>query len=127
TDSRSLHDALPICIQSALNRATAKPSRILVKLQDKNQKLLAEKVVTIVGDQFEDELQLGTLSLWSPENPTLYDLQIVLLDNANKVQDALTYQVGFRHFHFDEKQGFSLNGKPYKLFGVCLHHDLGAL
>lgn len=114
-------------IQSALNRATAKPSRILVKLQDKNQKLLAEKVVTIVGDQFEDELQLGTLSLWSPENPTLYDLQIVLLDNANKVQDALTYQVGFRHFHFDEKQGFSLNGKPYKLFGVCLHHDLGAL
>ena len=114
-------------IQSALNRATAKPSRILVKLQDKNQKLLAEKVVTIAGDQFEDELQLGTLSLWSPENPTLYDLQIVLLDNANKVQDALTYQVGFRHFHFDEKQGFSLNGKPYKLFGVCLHHDLGAL
>lgn len=114
-------------IQSALNKATGKPSKILMKLQDKSKKLLAEKAVTISGDQFEEELQLGTLSLWSPENPTLYDLHIILLDNANKVQDELSYKVGFRHFHFDAKQGFSLNGKPYKLFGVCLHHDLGAL
>jgi beta-galactosidase len=25
------------------------------------------------------------------------------------------------------KKGFSLNGKPLKIKGVCMHHDLGAL
>ncbi|HEX8358380.1 MAG TPA: glycoside hydrolase family 2 TIM barrel-domain containing protein, partial [Segetibacter sp.] len=32
-----------------------------------------------------------------------------------------------RTFNFDVAKGFSLNGKPLKILGVCNHHDLGAL
>ena len=32
-----------------------------------------------------------------------------------------------REFHFDAATGFWLNGKNFKLYGVCLHGDVGAL
>ncbi len=33
---------------------------------------------------------------------------------------------GIREFHFDAATGFWLNGKNFKLYGACLHEDLGA-
>lgn len=41
--------------------------------------------------------------------------------------DAYETVTGFRTLGFDAKKGFSLNGKPMKINGVCLHHDAGAL
>ena len=41
--------------------------------------------------------------------------------------DSYTTTFGIRYFNFDIEKGFSLNGKPVKLLGVCNHHDLGAL
>ncbi len=41
--------------------------------------------------------------------------------------DAYETLTGFRTLGFDAKKGFSLNGKPMKINGVCLHHDAGAL
>ena len=35
--------------------------------------------------------------------------------------------VGVRSFRFDPDHGFSLNGEPMKLKGVCLHDDCGVL
>ena len=34
---------------------------------------------------------------------------------------------GIREFHFDAATGFWLNGRNFKLKGVCLHHDGGAV
>jgi beta-galactosidase len=41
--------------------------------------------------------------------------------------DKTVTPFGIRSFSFDAGKGFSLNGKPMKLLGVCMHHDLGAL
>src|SRR5690606_30835845 len=115
-------------VQTVLNQTMpGKSGKLHLKLQDKNKKLIAEQTLAFSDSQFDQELSLGRVALWSPESPTLYDLSISLLDNSDHVRDELTYQVGFRHFHFDEEKGFSLNGESYKLLGVCLHHDLGAL
>lgn len=114
-------------VQSVLNQTMAgKAGKAVLKLQDKNKKTIAEKTISLSSNQFEEELQVNEVALWSPDSPTLYELNITVLDDKNKVLDALQYNVGFRYFHFDEK-GFSLNGQALKLFGVCLHHDLGAL
>ncbi|TYR38022.1 DUF4982 domain-containing protein [Sphingobacterium phlebotomi] len=115
-------------VQSAFNQKTAGQARkVALKLQDKNKNIVAKKTITLSDNQFEDQLEVSGIALWTPDNPTLYDLHITVLDHTNKVLDVLQYQVGFRFFHFDEQKGFSLNGESFKLWGVCLHHDLGAL
>lgn len=40
--------------------------------------------------------------------------------------DNVTIPFGIREFHFDAATGFWLNGKNFKIKGVCLHHDGGA-
>jgi beta-galactosidase len=64
--------------------------------------------------------------LWSVESPNLYKSITQLIVN-NEVVDEYETIFGIRFFDFDASAGFSLNGKPLKILGVCLHHDLGAL
>ena len=115
-------------VRSVFNKYTnGKVGQLTLKLQDKYKKTIAEKTVRLSENHFEEKLEVGGITLWEPGNPALYDLSITVLDNSNKVVDELKYPVGFRYFDFDEQKGFFLNGKPFKLLGVCLHHDLGAL
>jgi beta-galactosidase len=65
-------------------------------------------------------------NLWSIENPHLYKAVCTIFLNDKKI-DTYETTFGIRFFDFDSKKGFSLNGKPTKISGVCNHHDLGAL
>lgn len=65
-------------------------------------------------------------ALWSTDNPNLYKAVTTIYQNNIAVDDYPTF-FGIRYFDFDSKNGFSLNGKPMKIHGVCMHHDLGAL
>jgi beta-galactosidase len=64
--------------------------------------------------------------LWSIESPTLYQARIEVLV-GNKIVDTYTSKIGLRWTKFDSSTGFSLNDKPMKIWGVCMHHDLGAI
>lgn len=64
--------------------------------------------------------------LWNTENPYLYKVVTKIYENS-KLVDNYETPLGFRYFNFDAEKGFSLNGKPTKILGVCLHHDNGAL
>jgi beta-galactosidase len=46
---------------------------------------------------------------------------------GDQKMDEYTTTFGLRYFNFDVEKGFSLNGQPTKIIGVCMHHDLGAL
>ena len=62
--------------------------------------------------------------LWTPETPALYRIETTLRDRKTKViLDQSNHHTGFRWFHFDADKGFFLNGKPYKLRGICRHQD----
>jgi len=62
--------------------------------------------------------------LWSPESPVLYRVETVLSDYKTKEElDKVNSEIGFRWFSADAEKGFFLNGKPYKLHGVCRHQD----
>ncbi len=56
------------------------------------------------------------LTLWSPENPKLYDVTVIASG------DTLTDQVGFRSIETQGKK-ILLNGKQVFLKGVCLHDE----
>lgn len=65
---------------------------------------------------------LKNIALWSPESPALYRVEISLKKDG-EVIDTASESVGFRTFAFDETGRFLLNGKPYKLRGMCRHQD----
>jgi len=64
--------------------------------------------------------------LWSCETPNIYKLLTEVIIGG-KVVDTYETTTGFRDFKFDAKTGFWLNGKNFKLNGVCEHHDFGCL
>lgn len=65
-------------------------------------------------------------TLWSPENPDVYTVQVSLY-HQRELLDTVTESFGFRTLEFIPEKGFLLNGVPTKLHGVCMHHDLGAI
>ena len=66
------------------------------------------------------------LKKWSCEDPYIYKVRTQLIVGG-KVVDEVETTTGFRDFRFDAKTGFWLNGKNFKLNGVCEHHDFGCL
>ncbi|MDE6174023.1 MAG: beta galactosidase jelly roll domain-containing protein, partial [Duncaniella sp.] len=73
-------------------------------------------------------LDLKNPHLWSTEDPYLYTLATYVSDaKSGELLDTYIQTTGFRYFNFDPATGFSLNGRPMKINGVCMHHDLGAL
>ena len=64
--------------------------------------------------------------LWDLNRPELYTaVSRVYADGA--LADEYRTPFGIRNIRFDANTGFYLNGRPEKLKGVCIHHDLGAL
>lgn len=66
-------------------------------------------------------------ALWSPAHPSLYILQTSIAVNDEPSYTADSQLVGIRTFSFDPEKGFTINGHPDKLRGVCLHEDCGTL
>ncbi len=69
---------------------------------------------------------LATLKKWSCESPYIYKVRTQLIAGGQVVDEVET-TTGFRDFRFDAKTGFWLNGKNFKINGVCEHHDFGCL
>jgi beta-galactosidase len=63
--------------------------------------------------------------LWNLDDPKLYHAVSKII-SAGSMMDETTTTFGIREFHFDADTGFWLNGKNFKIKGVCLHHDGGA-
>ncbi len=66
--------------------------------------------------------ELENVMLWSPEIPNLYKVSVDIVKDKKK-QDSGLCSTAFRTFGFDEQGRFLLNGKPYKLRGMCRHQD----
>ena len=60
--------------------------------------------------------------LWSPEQPNLYSVKTVLLENGKRIDDY-TSPLGFRWFKFTADQGFFLNGEHHYFKGANVHQD----
>lgn len=72
----------------------------------------------------EKSMVVAEPNRWSPEHPRLYLLRTTV-EERGKVVDRYDTPFGIREYRFDPVRGFSLNGVPTKLRGVCQHHDAG--
>jgi beta-galactosidase len=64
--------------------------------------------------------------LWQLHSPVLYTVRTIIKQKG-KITEQNEQKLGLRTFQFDPQKGFSLNGQPMKIKGVCIHHDAGTL
>ncbi|MBS1627423.1 MAG: DUF4982 domain-containing protein [Bacteroidetes bacterium] len=99
-------------------------------IYDKDGKTAGREVIQLSNKEKAATVQQNIIirqpKLWSVEHPYLYKAVTTILIN-NKAVDNYETTFGIRYFNFDANKGFSLNGKPLKILGVCNHHDLGCL
>lgn len=109
----------------------AREFTLVTSIVDAKNKEVANKISVekIGANTFETKvhnLDVFKTQLWSTENPYLYKVVTKIYEKSELVDNYET-PLGFRYFNFDSEKGFSLNGVPTKILGVCLHHDNGAL
>lgn len=133
TDNTDLYvwtrsDSNKTVVQGA-NRRISKPVDFTFTLLDSTGKSVATHTTTReIGDftqaTISDSLFITAPALWSPDSPNLYKL-VCTISIADSLVDSQTIPVGFRDIKFSASQGMTVNGKPEKLKGVCLHQNVG--
>jgi beta-galactosidase len=107
------------------------PVRIETSIYNAAWKMVGTKASTdiVLKDSLTEIMQdlvVQRPRLWSVDSPYLYNT-ITRIFQGDREIDKYTTTFGIRYFNFDAQKGFSLNGKPLKILGVCNHHDLGPL
>jgi beta-galactosidase len=120
-------------VETNIANATGSVKNVVVTqtiLDSKGKALLVQKPLSFeindFGSTIKSEMLLQNPILWSIDLPNQYTLHTKVMEGDQLIDQQYT-KFGVRTFNFDAKTGFSLNGKPLKILGVCMHHDLGAL
>ena len=111
------------------DEADLKPE-IIALIKDATGKLVKTAKAKIAMPRYPGLMATVTLAtrldnphLWSPEDPYLYDVEI-LVKNGKQNCDGGIVKMGIRKAEFRGKDGFWLNGKPYhQLIGGNRHQD----
>lgn len=80
------------------------------------------EVVSPYGGRYE----IKNAELWCPESPRLYEVEVVARNGKGET-GACKIRFGVKTVEFTRDRGLILNGKPYRLKGVCLHENFGCL
>ena len=75
---------------------------------------------------FNYEFFVDSPSLWSPDTPIQYTMRARLFENGIEI-DRYEVKFGFRTVVADPAKGLFINGKHYKIQGVCGHADCGLM
>jgi beta-galactosidase len=90
-------------------------------LTDQQGKQVASAQTRVVENLVKLEFDsLPEIILWSIDQPTLYTIQISLIQD-NRTIDSDSSRFGFRTAEFRPDGGFYLNGERIKLFGLNRH------
>jgi len=95
------------------------------RVKDGDGRTIWEDTVSAQRD-IRQTITMPSPHLWSPDAPALYRLETELR-RGPAVIDRHATGFGVRIVNFDAVRGMSLNGRPLKLRGGCVHHDNGLL
>lgn len=76
-------------------------------------------------ETYSRQIAVSDPQLWNLDSPNLYRA-VSEISSGGKILDGVTNTFGIRDARFDAATGFWLNGKNFKIKGVCLHADGGA-
>jgi len=89
----------------------------------------SENAVTVSASNsatVQQQFSVPHPALWNLESPNLYRALVTVRSGAKPIDDEVV-NFGIREFHFDPDTGFWLNGRNFKIKGVCLHAEGGAV
>lgn len=126
-DSASVH--LEVTVKNDFD--SNKGAKVVSTILDAENKEVArqETETEISGSssaKIDQNFTVTDPKLWDVEDPYLYKVVTEVYYDEQQT-DYYETPLGIRFFQFHPEEGFSLNGKPMKILGVNLHHDLGAL
>ena len=75
---------------------------------------------------FKLKISVESPLLWSPDSPHLYSLRTHVFVGKQEV-DVYDIKFGFRTVFADPQKGLFINGKHFKIQGVCGHADCGLM
>lgn len=108
--------------------AKEQAATVIAKVKDRAGKVIAtmRRSVKIAAGGYGKASLSTTIkrpSLWSPESPYLYNVEISVMCGGKTVDGGIV-RMGIRKAEFRGKDGFWLNGKPYhQLVGGNRHQD----
>jgi len=108
---------------------TAAERTLTVKLLDAQGKVAVQESRQVyiepgITPPYRIQLKLPKPHLWNGRaDPYLYRAVAEISDNG-EVRDSVGQRIGLRSCRIDPDKGFFLNGKPYRIRGVCRHQDV---
>ena len=92
--------------------------------ESSSQSVLAGKTLDL-----DQDIMINHPRRWDIEDTQMYTAIASIKTGGNEgtIIDDETVPFGIREFEFKSDTGFWLNGRNFKLQGVCLHHDAGGL
>lgn len=97
------------------------------KILDAGGKKVAFKEAQSSGEGiWTADLEISKPHLWDIDDTYMYTV-LTYVTGKKSIEDCYPQKFGIRTLAWDAESGFSINGNPTKLLGVCLHHDMGCL
>ena len=126
-------DSALVNIETTLANETAMPVKVTVCSSligpDGKTAATVESAVDLAaggGSGVSQQVRVSQPALWSLESPGLYSVVSRVMAGGGVLDETRT-PFGIRKAEFRPETGFWLNGKNFKIKGVCLHHDGGAV
>ena len=110
TDKKQLVSICGEIIDSNGNTVATSGSSGFVSLRDKKT--------------FNYSFELNSPALWSPDDPNLYTMRTRVIKGKKEI-DTYDTRFGCRTVVADPQKGLFINGKHYKIKGLCGHADFG--
>ncbi|WEA03313.1 glycoside hydrolase family 2 TIM barrel-domain containing protein [Mucilaginibacter sp. SJ] len=120
------HQKAEINIRTVLPVFVNSKFKVKASVLDDKGKVVGSATTAVKDTVVQQGIRVSNPQLWSVKYPYLYKVKLQLMAGDQVIDDYIT-TTGIRYFNFDADKGFSLNGEPMKILGVCLHHDQGAL
>ncbi len=111
---------------------TTRPVLLAVTINDSRGEVVGSTVtpqkVISAGEsgEFSGDAIVKAPHRWDAAHPALYTA-VAMVKVGTTTMEVESAKFGIREYHFDPDTGFWLNGKNFKLKGVCVHEDLSAL
>jgi beta-galactosidase len=120
-----------VAVEITNTLTTRKSVEVKVVVRDPSGKLVTEgggsqDLAAHAGGQVTVVLNLPEPRLWGPDDPVLYQAEVILLSGGRPTDRTVT-RFGVRTIAASPEQGLTINGVPVKLRGACLHADNGIL
>ncbi|QEM05286.1 DUF4982 domain-containing protein [Mucilaginibacter rubeus] len=120
------HQKAEINIRTVLPGLINSKFKLKASVWDDKGRVVGSAAAAIKDTVIQQSIRVNNPQLWSVKHPYLYKVKLQMMAGDQVIDDYIA-TTGIRYFNFDADKGFSLNGEPMKILGVCLHHDQGAL